>query len=186
MDLAAKRSPRLTHVADQRFVFTNVAPPSWLSEQVGVMSRATVAPTYPTTQAAQAMNDLEDRIAEAYRQREDDSEKRWKVVSRVIDDASYLRMKMSFSMILKYLVADLTLVAVGIAGYAWATHPPKVETGTDPIVKVISLKGITNPVLVAGTGCDAATLKVVIAPDGQTAVISGSARSGTTCALTNP
>lgn len=125
---------------------------------------------------AQAVAAQENAAARSRRHRE--------LVKLILDDASYLRLKRSFSMVLKYIVLAFAVAGCGIALYAWAAHPGE-ESGK-PTVVVVPLDDTapTTPVL---EGCDPSTLKVqAVAGEGVLIITAESTSEDVTCTITVP
>jgi hypothetical protein len=122
----------------------------------------------------QALKALEDQANETYINASQETTERFKLVNRVLQDASYLRLRLAFGMVLKYIVVAAVLAGVGIALFAWATHPPKIDPRNTAIA-VVPAGTVTSLTNYLGSQCDASTLKIQIV--GNAAVLSAASTS---------
>jgi hypothetical protein len=180
MELAALRTPRLERAVPASWNYDANTSRAWLRAQAGALSRQTISVEYPKPAAIGALADLEKQMEGAYKQRRADFDRKFELVTIVMDDASYLRMAKSFAMTLKYLVLSLVVTAAGIACFAWATHPPDAPSHHEPTVTIVPLGGDALP-KISSSGCDASTLQVLVAPDSKTAIISAAAAGDSPC-----
>jgi hypothetical protein len=129
------------------------------------------------------LDELQDEAIRAYTSSKNETNNRFELVQRILYDASYLRLKYSFSMVLKYVVLVLALAGAGISTFAWATHPPKSDEGT-PGVLVVSRAQASSRGL-RFTDCDASTLKIdSLSQPNELIISAASSTSGKACVIT--
>lgn len=122
-----------------------------------------------------ALDVLENKGDEAYKNSLIATRAHWQVVGRMLSDASYLRMALSFRMVLKYIVGLAVLGAMGIAMFVWASHPPESGSGA-PTFAIVPLTAV-NQHTYLGSGCDPSSLKIETVADAKVAIISATALS---------
>ncbi len=142
-------------------------------------------PTVPAPERDQ-YSVLEQRYTENYNNAVADKGDRFTILRRVLDDASYVRMRRSFGMVLKYITLSAIIAGAGVALFAWSTHPPKVDLRKSAVL-IVPAATVQAPQSYLGADCDPTTLKVEAL--GDTNLISISAASSTsdkTCVLGPP
>jgi hypothetical protein len=153
-------------------------------------ARADALAAAPATRALDAtalarLETLERQAAQRLQGAEAESSDRYALVWRVLSDAAYLKMRLSFRMVLKYLVLAGVVAGGGIAMFAWASHPPK-QLDRTPAVLVVPVGAAANAREYLGPDCDASTLKVTPVGDGTVVLSAASRTAGTTCRLHAP
>jgi hypothetical protein len=102
---------------------------------------------------------LEKQLNENYKNAFRDTRVQFRLLRLILWDASYERMRRSFGMVLKYIIASTIVTGIGIALFAWSTHPPKTDT-RQPSALILPAASVTTPQRYLGANCDPSTLKV--------------------------
>lgn len=136
----------------------------------------------PDEKAVSALAALESQMKAAYANSRSETRQTFRLVTRVIQDASYLRLNMSFSMTLKYIVLAFIAAGVGIAMFAWAANPPETSTTRSPTVVQLPINASVDDITFEG--CDAATLVITpVAEQGFTYVSAAASAEDGVCVI---
>jgi hypothetical protein len=154
--------------------------------QLVATANAAIAATPPgagATPVPDALTVLETQVEENYDNTSAETNWRFNLIDRVLSDASYVRMRRSFGMVLKYIIGAAALAGIGIALFAWSTHPPKSDDRV-PAVLVVPAASVKDAQKYLGQYCDPTTLKVQALGDTKLIAISAtSATTGHACTL---
>ncbi len=172
-----------TEIASLRIPST-IDPLLWtdgdkLKEHAQLLARASELVTLSPSQR-DAVLALRDRAEDAYGYQNRKATHRFRFVNTALDDASYLRMRLSFGMVLKYLVVSAVVAGVGIGMFAWATHPPSSALRRSTSVFVIRSSDVANAQVYLGSDCDPSTLKVNVLESQGVAILTAASRSDNT------
>ncbi len=131
-----------------------------------------------------ALASLGNEAQVAYANAKKETDTRESLLAIAVDDASYLRMRLTFGMMLKYIVAATFLGGIAIGTFAWATHPPEEPTSGRVSVVAVPLSELTSLGGLVSSECDPSSLKVEVVVEGSVALVTASSDSdGSTCVL---